>query len=199
MGLNFVVIEPVPCRSRLLKAVLAGAGHRSSLVDLTADAIARLETGLFDSVVLSDFTELEALSAAPTPIGGAVVVARGRLAYAAQGGDSSTQDFSIAGFLGIVRRVERIVERVSTSTEAKISGDGFALPCRLIRRPTGTVWFEPREGADEFDRVFRATERLTATLELPEGSLPVNLNVRLAERSRADRVVRVAAILNPGA
>lgn len=196
MGLNFVVIEPVPFRGRLLKAVLAGAGHRSSLVNLTADATARLQTGLFDAVVLSDFTELEAMCAAPTPIGGAVVIAKGRLSHAVTDAEPAVpQEFSIAGFLGIVRRVERIVERVSTSTEAKISGDGFALPCRLVRRPTGTMWFEPREGADEFDRVFRATERLTATLELPEGPLPVNLNVRLAERSRSDRVVRIAAVL----
>jgi DNA-binding response OmpR family regulator len=145
--MNILVHDDPPAVGRLVRAALAGRVHRSSIAASPGEARRKLETGLFDALVIgaggasreiADLLETEwpdlplvlAGVERDVPIVGPIVAVL-------------TRPIRLDALQAAVRALEARVPAKGSDLEAVLVAAGVKIPGRVVARGRGSLLFEP--------------------------------------------------------
>src|SRR5688572_5485808 len=145
--MNILVHDDPPAVGRLVRAALAGRSHRASIAASAEEAHRKLETGLFDALVIgaggasreiaelleSEWPELPLVLAGverDVPIGGPIVAVL-------------TRPIRLDALRAAVRALEARFPAKTSDLEAVLVAAGVPIPGRVVARGRGSLLFEP--------------------------------------------------------
>ena len=156
--MNFLVYDDPPAISHLVRSALAARAHRASIATDIDDAMLKLDTGLFDAVIvgpsgapleLADHLESQ-WAALPLILAGMenAIPCDGRLVAVL------TRPLSLRALADAIRRAESVVHRADAGRLLNLVLDGQHRECRVLRRSAGHLLVEapagcPRPRSDE--------------------------------------------------
>jgi CheY-like chemotaxis protein len=145
--MNILVHDDPPAVGRLVRAALAGRRHRASLAASPDEALRKLETGLFDALVIgaggasreladrieSDWPELPIVLAGverAVPFADPIVAVL-------------PAPLRLEGLRAAIRALEARVSPAAPDIEAVLVAAGVSIPGRVVARHSGSLLFEP--------------------------------------------------------
>ncbi len=149
--MNILVHDDPPAVGRLVRAALAGRKHRASIAASAAEARRKLETGLFDALVIgaggasreiaelleSEWPDLPLVLAGverDVPCAGPIVAVL-------------TRPIRLDALRDAVRALEVRVPPKASEIEAELVAAGVHIPGRVVARGRGSLLFEPSSGS----------------------------------------------------
>lgn len=154
--MNILVHDDPPAVGRLVRAALAGRNHRASIAGSADEARRKLETGLFDALVIgaggasrdiaelleSEWPDLPLILAGverDVPCAGPIVAVL-------------TRPIRLEELRAAVRALEaRIPATKASHLQAELIAAGIHIPGRVVARGRHSLLFEPNNGAGPVD------------------------------------------------
>lgn len=148
--MNILVHDDPPAVGRLVRAALAGRSHRASIAASADEARRKLETGLFDALVIgaggasreiaelleSEWPDLPLVLAGverDVPCGGPIVAVL-------------TRPIRLDALRAAVRALEARFPAKESNIEAVLVAAGVPIPGRVVARGRGSLLFEASSG-----------------------------------------------------
>jgi hypothetical protein len=145
--MNILVHDDPPAVGRLVRAALSGRSHRASIAASADEARRKLETGLFDALVIGaggasrEIAELLESEWPELPL--ILAGVEREIACAGPIVAVLTRPIRLEALRSAVRALEARVPAPRQDVEAELVSDGLRIPGRVVARGRGSLLFEP--------------------------------------------------------